>query len=155
MLSKFKDKIALSGITILAIGVFLLIFTFANAYGFIVRGISISHSADLVQTFGGALAPLIETCINLMYLGVMGWIGSLLTVRGVTIVTRSSQTPIMPSQQPNPDQKPTAPVQPQKIQSDKSRAKTVDGENRREEDKAREQELITVPLMHASRSERQ
>lgn len=84
----FRDKMALSGITVLMLGVVLLIFTFISAYGFLTEGLSIIASSDLVQTFGEALAPLIATCIRIMYLGVMGWIGSGLTVRGVQLVTQ-------------------------------------------------------------------
>ncbi|MCW4052258.1 MAG: hypothetical protein NWE78_03475, partial [Candidatus Bathyarchaeota archaeon] len=47
-------------------------------------------SADLAEVFGEALAPLIQACIRLMYLGVMGWIGSLLTVRGIPLVTQKT-----------------------------------------------------------------
>lgn len=89
MLKNFRDKIALSGIVVLMIGVTLLIFTFISAYGFLTQSMSIIASEDLVQTFGEALAPLIATCIRIMYLGVMGWISSLLTIRGVTIIAHA------------------------------------------------------------------
>jgi hypothetical protein len=75
------------------IGVVLLIFTFLSAYGFLTQSLSIVTSEDLVQTFGEALAPLIATCIRIMYLGVMGWIGSLLTVRGVTLIAHAPKEP--------------------------------------------------------------
>jgi hypothetical protein len=91
MLKNFRDKIALSGITVLMIGVALLIFTFISAYGFLTQSLTIIASEDLVQTFGEALAPLIASCIRIMYLGVMGWTGSLITIRGVTIITHVPQ----------------------------------------------------------------
>lgn len=128
MLKNFRDKIALSGITVLAIGVTLLIFTFASAYGFLTQSLSIIASEDLVQTFGEALAPLIGTCIRIMYLGVMGWIGSLLTIRGVTIIAH------VPQQAPAIPQAPTAPQatpaaqpkpQPQKVKGEKQKEKEV------------------------------
>lgn len=89
MARSFRDKIALSGVTVLMIGVALLIFTFLSAFGFLSQNLSIIASADLVRTFGEALAPLIATCIRVMYLGVMGWVGSLLTVRGVTLIAHA------------------------------------------------------------------
>jgi len=89
MLKNFRDKIALSGIAVLMVGVALLIFTFISAYGFLTQDLSIIASQDFVQTFGEALAPLIATCIRIMYLGIMGWIGSLLTIRGVTIIAHA------------------------------------------------------------------
>jgi len=100
MLKRFRDKIALSGIAVLMIGVVLLIFTFISAYGFLTQSLSIIATEDLVRTFGEALAPLIATCIRIMYLGVMGWIGSLLTIRGVTIIAHTPQIPkIVPKKQ--------------------------------------------------------
>ena len=39
-----------------------------------------------MSVFGEALAPLIETCIRAIYLGIMGWIGSIVTRRGVQIL---------------------------------------------------------------------
>jgi len=76
----------LSGYVTLFIGIGLLAFTFVNAYLFLYGVLSILGSEDLLKTFGEALAPLIETCIRVMYLGVMGWIGSILTSRGVQII---------------------------------------------------------------------
>jgi hypothetical protein len=35
-----------------------------------------------------------------MYLGVMGWVGSLLTVRGVTIISQARQTPAVLTEEP-------------------------------------------------------
>ena len=92
MTKNFRDKIALSGITVLSIGLILLIITFASAFGFLSESLPILTSEDLVQTFGGTLAPLIAASIRVMYLGVMGWIGSLVTIRGVTIMAHTPKT---------------------------------------------------------------
>jgi hypothetical protein len=100
MLKNFRDKIALSGVAVLGIGIALLIFTFISAYGFLTQNLSIIASEDLMQTFGGALAPLIATCIHIMYLGVMGWIGSLITIRGVTIIVNAPKVEAVPVQKP-------------------------------------------------------
>jgi hypothetical protein len=82
------DKALVSGYVTLFIGVALLAFTFISAYLFLSNDPSIVGSPDLVTVFGDALAPLILTCIRIMYLGIMGWIGSLLTIRGVQLVTQ-------------------------------------------------------------------
>lgn len=120
MLKNFRDKIALSGVTVLLIGVALLMFTFVSAYGFLTESLSIIASDDLVRTFGEALAPLIATCIRVMYLGVMGWVGSLLTIRGVTII---AHTPAPTAPQAMPQKPVTTPVQqkpaPQKAKEEK------------------------------------
>jgi hypothetical protein len=93
-----KDKMTLTGTIVLTVGIGLLIFTFISAYGFLAQNLAILTSADLAQTFGEALAPLISTCIRVMYLGVMGWIGSLLTIRGVTIYSQTRQMPSVPTE---------------------------------------------------------
>lgn len=82
-----KNKPQLTGIIILFVGVALLVFTFINAYVFIQTPLGIIASGDLAGVFGQALGPLIQASIHLMYLGIMGWIGSLLTVRGIPLVT--------------------------------------------------------------------
>lgn len=84
---KLRNKPQLTGIIVLFIGVALLAFTFINAYIFLQTPLSIIASDDLARVFGQALAPLIQACIHLMYLGIMGWIGSLLTIRGIPLVT--------------------------------------------------------------------
>ena len=128
MLKNFRDKIALSGIAVLGIGIGLLIFTFISAYGFLAAGLSIIATEDLARTFGGALAPLIETCIHVMYLGVMGWIGSLITIRGVTIIAHAppaqpqAPQPTTTAPQPTPAQpkiQPQQQPQPQKPKQEK------------------------------------
>ncbi len=86
MFETFRGKIAFSGITVLSIGIALLVITFASAFSSLSGGLQILSSQSLEQSFGDSLAPLIATSIRIMYLGVMGWIGSLLTIRGVTII---------------------------------------------------------------------
>ncbi len=98
-----RDKALVSGYVTLFIGVALLAFTFASAYLFLSNDPSIPGSPDLVTVFGEALAPLIVTCIRIMYLGVMGWIGSVLTIRGVQLVTQLKR-------EAKPEVKPMAPT---------------------------------------------
>jgi len=83
---KNKEKIASSGTKVLIIGVALLIFTFISAFVFLTENLQILATQNMAQTFGEALVPLIATCVRVMYLGVMGWIGSLITIRGITIM---------------------------------------------------------------------
>ena len=138
MFQNFRDKIALSGITVLMIGVALLIGTFVSAYGFLTQSLSIIASEDLVRTFGEALAPLIATCIRIMYLGVMGWIGSLLTMRGVTIIAHTPQMPTVVPQKPI--QAPQKPLPlPQKAKEEKPQEET------KPEAKPSEPEFVVIP----------
>ena len=74
------------GIAVLLMGVALLVTTFVDAYLFLTEDVSILPVPNLIAAFGEALAPLIEASIRMLYLGVMGWIGSTITVRGVTVL---------------------------------------------------------------------
>jgi len=132
MFKKFRDKIALSGITVLSIGVALLIFTFFSAYGLLTADLSPISTQDLVQTFGEALGPLIAAAIHIMYLGVMGWISSLITIRGVAIVTHVPQPPQKPQQ---------TPPQPQP-----QNEKAVPEKKKEPEAKPAEPEMVVIPL---------
>jgi len=42
----------------------------------------------LMAAFSEALAPLIESSIQMMYLGITGWIGSTLTMREITVLSQ-------------------------------------------------------------------
>jgi len=81
------DSVKASGFAVLFIGVALLLFTFISAYQFLIGVLEITTSQDLMSLFGEALAPLISYAIRALYLGIMGWIGSILTRRGVQTIT--------------------------------------------------------------------
>ncbi|MFQ6064465.1 MAG: hypothetical protein ACE5L6_03220 [Candidatus Bathyarchaeia archaeon] len=87
------DKAEVSGYVVLFVGVALLVFTFINAYLFLVGWSEIPTILDWVAELGGLLGPLVETCIRIMYLGIMGWIGALLTKRGIEFLTRLPPKP--------------------------------------------------------------
>ena len=79
--------VSITGIATLGVGIGLLIFTFVSAFAQL-KGVStIPVSGGLVEVFGEALAPLIEACIRAVFLGIMGWVGSILSMRGVQILT--------------------------------------------------------------------
>ena len=134
MFDTFRGKIAFSGVTVLSIGVALLIFTFASAYSFLSGGLQILSTQDLAQTFGDSLAPLIATSIRVMYLGVMGWIGSLVTIRGVTIIANAPKPDALETQNPQESQRKTQP-QPQLQKTKISK-----------EANATQPELLVIPL---------
>lgn len=146
MFRNFRDKIALSGITVLMIGIALLIFTFVSAYGFLTQSLSIIPTADFTSMFGEALAPIIVTCVRIMYLGVMGWVSSLITIRGVTIIAHAPAipTPITP-QQPAAEPKPQPQPQPQKPKVEKPVTEKPKPEKPKEVVKPPEPEIIVIP----------
>jgi len=135
MLKNFRDKVGISGIAILMIGVALLVFTFVSAYGFLIQGISIIPSENFVRVFGEALGPLIAACIRMIYLGVMAWISSLLTMRGITIIFQTLNMPatVVP-------QKPATVNQPKPLPPQKANA-----EKPKEEAKPPEPQIMVIP----------
>ena len=77
-----------SGVAVLLIGIALLVTTFIDAYLFLREDVSIMPIYGLMAAFSEALAHLVESCIRIMYLGLMGWIGSTLTMRGITVLSQ-------------------------------------------------------------------
>ena len=134
MFKKFRDRIALSGVTVLFIGVALLIFTFFSAYALLTADLSPISTQDLVQTFGESLGPLIAAAIHIMYLGIMGWVSSLITIRGVAIVTHVPQPP----QKPQPQTPQTQQPQPQNGKATPA--------NKKPAAKPSEPEMVVIPL---------
>ncbi|MFQ6094924.1 MAG: hypothetical protein ACE5NN_02160 [Candidatus Bathyarchaeia archaeon] len=85
------ESAEMSGFIVLFVGVAVLLFTFYNAYQFLlVTGVPATEDG-LMETFGVVLTPLIETCIKAIYIGIMGWIGSILTRRGVQMITTGKE----------------------------------------------------------------
>jgi len=99
------EKVEVSGLIVLSIGVILLAATFYSAFMFLVADVTILTSVDLAELFGNALAPLIEAIIHILYLGIMGWVGSILTIRAVQLVKKEKETitqpPLKPEVRPN------------------------------------------------------
>lgn len=142
MFKKFRDKIAVSGLAVLIVGVCLLVFTFISAYGFLTQSLSLAEGGDFAEMFGSALAPLIVTAIRVMYLGVMGWIGSLLTIRGVTLIANAPKLAAI-TVQPQPQAVAPAKQKPQpQSQPQPQKPKT---EQPKKEPQPPEPELVVIP----------
>ena len=76
----------LPGTVIMVIGVILLLFTFAVTTNMFLRDdVTSGLPDDLVQTFGETLAPAIALLSHAVYLGIMVWIGSELTIHGIDL----------------------------------------------------------------------
>ena len=78
-----------SGIVILLIGVALLLITFIIACIHLQGDINVLPVPSLMASFGEALSPLIEATIRILYLGVMGWIASTVTTKGITMLLQA------------------------------------------------------------------
>jgi len=122
------DKVEVSGLVVLFIGVILLAATFYSAFMFLMGDITILSSVDLAELFGNALAPLIEAVIHILYLGIMGWIGSVTTIRAVQLLKKEKEATLQPQLKPNVAPIPTQ-VQPKlEPQKDAKESKKEDPE---------------------------
>ena len=98
-------------IAVLLIGIVLLTTTFIDAYLFLTENISILPVPNLIAAFGEALAPLIEASIRILYLGVMGWIGSTVTMRGIAVLLQ-----VKPETKPDMPKKTKAKAEPKDLE---------------------------------------
>ena len=110
--------------TVLLVGIVLLVFAFFNAYIFLQEDLSIVSTSGLENLFGEALGPLIGASIRVMYLGIMGWIGSIVTIRGVQLLT-SPKLEVKPETVPRVE-----PVRKSSKNSRESSAKTEGKKNK-------------------------
>ena len=107
---KLENKVELSGLIVLFIGVILLIFTFYSAYLFLTSELSIIPTDDFLSSFGEALAPLIEAIIHVLFLGIMGWIGSIVTIRAVQLLKQDKTQTVQQPAKAEPKQAAPQPV---------------------------------------------
>jgi hypothetical protein len=83
----------LPGTVIMAIGVFLLLFTFVITTNmFLSNDLMSGLPSNMVQTFGETLAPAIALLSHAVYLGIMVWIGSELTIHGIDLRVKEKKT---------------------------------------------------------------
>jgi hypothetical protein len=78
-----------SGVTILLAGITLLLITFVVACIHLYGDISVLPVPSLMASFGEGLSPLLEAVIRVLYLGLMGWIASIVIAKGVTALLRA------------------------------------------------------------------
>jgi hypothetical protein len=78
-----------SGIAILLVGIALLLTTFIIACIHLYGDINVLPVPSLMASFGEALSPLVEAVIRILYLGLMGWIASTVTAKGITVLLRA------------------------------------------------------------------
>ena len=93
------EKVELAGLIVLFIGIALLVATFYSAYLFLIGELEILVTGDLLESFGEALAPLIKAVIHILYLGIMGWIGSIVTIRAVQLLKKEKEPTVQQTQQ--------------------------------------------------------
>lgn len=100
------ERTELVAFMLLGIGMVLLILTFYMAFTLIVAELGILSAPDLSEALGEILGPIAEAIIRVMYLGIMGWTGSIATVRGIQLIKEARRVPqpkTEPVQQPAPE----------------------------------------------------
>ncbi len=86
------EKPELVAFILIGVGLALLIFTFIMAYIMLIASIGILPAPNLSEALGEILGPIAEAIIRIMYLGIMGWAGSIATMRGIQLYKESKQT---------------------------------------------------------------
>jgi len=90
------EKAELMAYILIVVGLLLLIFTFIMAFLMLTSVVSISTQMDLSNALGEILGPIAEAVIKIMFLGVMGWTGSIATMRGIQLY-KESKPAVQPS----------------------------------------------------------
>ena len=75
-----------SAIIILLTGILLMLLTFILACVHLYGDINVLPVPSFLASFGEALSPLIDAAIRVLYLGVMGWIASIVIAKGLALV---------------------------------------------------------------------
>ncbi|MEM2103868.1 MAG: hypothetical protein QW717_03150 [Candidatus Bathyarchaeia archaeon] len=78
---------------LIAVGLLLLVLTFVIAFLMSTSVANILTSTDLSSALGSILGPIAEAIIKIMFLGVMGWTGSIATLRGIQLYRESKTVP--------------------------------------------------------------
>lgn len=96
------EKTELFAYVFLIIGVILLIFTFYMAFALLIANLSFLQGQNLSEALGDVLGPIAEALIKILYLGVMGWVGSIITIRGIQLLKEAREDKKTLKLQPEP-----------------------------------------------------
>ena len=78
-----------SGIAILLAGIALLLTTFVIASIHLQGDINVLPVPSFLSSFGKAFSPLVEASIRVLYLGIMGWIATTVTAKGLNVLLQA------------------------------------------------------------------
>jgi uncharacterized RDD family membrane protein YckC len=79
------EKAELMSHILIIVGMVLLILTFVMAVILVTSELGILSQSDLSQALGEILGPIAAAIIRVLYLGIMGWTGSIATIRGIQL----------------------------------------------------------------------
>jgi len=89
------EKAELAAYILIIVGLVLLVFTFLMAYILLTSDFGmILHQIDLSRALSEILGPIAAAIIRVLYLGVMGWAGSIATIRGIQLYKEIKRAPI-------------------------------------------------------------
>lgn len=104
------EKAEIVAYVIIAVGLLLLVLTFIMAYLVLSSvGSIITSSLNISEALGTIFGPITEAVIKVMLLGIMGWTGSIATMRGIQLYKEAKAKPVSPPLPPPP-------LKPQQIQ---------------------------------------
>jgi hypothetical protein len=101
------DKLEIVAYVLLGTGLALLVFTFALAFNLFSTVARIFSSSDLLQALGEILGPATEAIVKFLYLAIMAWVGSIMTMRGIQLYRELKATSKPASQIKAEDKKKT------------------------------------------------
>lgn len=87
------ERTELVAYILIGVGIVLLILTFVMAFLLLTSLLNISAGGNLSDAIGDILGPIAEALIKVMYLGIMGWVGSIATIRGIQLIREIKQLP--------------------------------------------------------------
>jgi uncharacterized RDD family membrane protein YckC len=87
-------KAELMSYILIIVGVTLLILTFVMAAMLLTSELGIVSQSDLSQALGEILEPIAAAVIRVLYLGIMGWMGSIATIRGIQLYEEVKRIPL-------------------------------------------------------------
>jgi len=92
------EKPELVAYILIIVGLALLLFTFIMAYVMLIAETGVLPALNLSEALGEILGPIAEAIIRIMYLGIMGWTGSIATIRGIQLYKEAKPTSQQPPQ---------------------------------------------------------
>ncbi len=92
------ERTELVAYLLIGIGAVLLMLTFVMAFILLTSELNLQGGGNLSESIGNILGPIVEALIKIMYLGIMGWVGSVATIRGIQLLKETRQTQaVLPS----------------------------------------------------------
>jgi hypothetical protein len=113
------ERAELMAYILIAVGLILLVITFIMAYLKLESVVGIITSGNIAEALGQIFGPIVEAVIKIMFLGIMGWVGSITTMRGIQLY-KEAKIKVAPPAPPKPQQSPQLSQQTQQTQPAKT-----------------------------------